>query len=309
MKNLPSTRRLQLFDELARQLNFHRTAEVAGIAQPALTRTIKQLEDEIGFALFTRTTRTTQLTPAGKIFHVRLEQWLRDLDTSIRDCRRMTQEGGQRRMSLGYSAQASQGSMSQQLFRFGLRHNDVELSLRQLPSEVAYEEIASGDLHGAFVLHDSALLDRFKLRSVFLERQALVILCSSTHKLAGRKRIAAHELQRWPIALGSAARWQVFRKSVLSQLADLGVNLRIAYEADDTPLLLEAIAHGNFLGIYGSAIATQLPSSVVARDLKERLGLAISFVYGADAGHALQDLVAFLGDAGTLFPTPTTITT
>ncbi|MBV7482106.1 LysR family transcriptional regulator [Bordetella sp. BOR01] len=297
MEHLPSIRRLQLFEELGRQLNFRRTAEAIGIAQPALTRAIKQLEDELGFELFARTSRSTQLTPAGRILHLRVGQWLQDMDVSIRDCRRLAQGGGRRRLLLGYSAQASQGQMSQYLFRFGLQNSDIELNLRQLPSEAAYEEIAAGDLHGAFVLQDDAALNELDLQSMPVERQEMVVLCSANHPLAGRGKIPAEELHHWELAIGSAARWQVFRRSVLAQLARLGVTPKLAYEADDTPLLLEAIAQGEYLGVYGSSIVGHLPHHLVALTLAEDISLAICFAHRARPAEAVCDLLGFLSEA------------
>jgi len=298
MGHLPSIRRLQLFDELGRQLNFRKTAEAIGIAQPALTRAIKQLEDELGFELFARTSRTTQLTPAGRILHLRVRQWLQDMDASIRDCRRLAQGEGRRRLLLGYSAQASQGQMSQHLFRFGLQHSDIELNLRQLPSEAAYQEIAAGDLHGAFVLQDDAALAELDLQSVPVERQAMVVLCSAGHPLAGRGQVSVDVLNQWELAIGSAARWQVFRRSVLSQLASLGVTPRLAYEADDTPLLLEAIAQGEYLGVYGSSIAGHLPPHLVALPLTENVEFSICFAHRARPADAVCDLLEFLRRLG-----------
>lgn len=298
MGHLPSIRRLQLFDELGRQLNFRRTADAIGIAQPALTRAIRQLEEELGFELFVRTSRNTQLTPAGRILHLRVQQWLQDMEASITDCRRLAHGGGGRRLLLGYSAQASQGQMSQRLFRFGLQHNDIELNLRQLPSEAAYEEIAAGDLHGAFVLQDDATLKALDLRFVPVERQAVVVLCSASHPLASRRRIPANELNHWELAIGSAARWQIFRRSVLSQLAGLGVAPRLAYEADDTPLLLEAIAQGEYLGVYGSSIVGHLPHHLVALSLAENIEFSVGFAHRARPAGAVCDLLKFLGEGG-----------
>lgn len=296
MRSLPSLRRLQLFEQLGCLLSFHRTADAVGIAQPALTRAIRQLEEDVGFALFIRTTRRTQLTPAGQVFHLRVQQWLREMGVVISDCRRLAQGAGGQGLMLGYSAQASHSRMSQLLFQFGLRHPGVDLNLRQLPSEAAYEEIAEGTLDGAFLIHDEEYLKRLALSSVPIERQGIVALCAKSHPLAVSKSVTARTLSQWGVVMGSQTRWQVFRKTVFQQLAMFGVTPRIVYEADDTPLLLEVIAQSDYLGIYGSGIADQLPTSLVALPLRETVELSLCFAYSTSAGDLLKAMALFLQD-------------
>ena len=61
-------RHIRYFIAVAEELHFRRAAEEIGADQPALSRTIRNLESELGVALFVRTNRNVQITNVGKSF-------------------------------------------------------------------------------------------------------------------------------------------------------------------------------------------------------------------------------------------------
>ena len=73
-------RHLVYFREVARQLHFRKAAEALAVAQPALSRSVAQLEEAMGVDLLTRTRRRVELTAAGRAFLDRIEPLLRALD-------------------------------------------------------------------------------------------------------------------------------------------------------------------------------------------------------------------------------------
>ena len=76
--------RLKHFEALARTLHFGRAAAEVGIDQSVLSRSIKRIEDELGFALFERSRGFVALTPAGKLFLDGSRQALDAIDRSSR---------------------------------------------------------------------------------------------------------------------------------------------------------------------------------------------------------------------------------
>jgi LysR family hydrogen peroxide-inducible transcriptional activator len=65
---------VRYFLALCEERNFTRAAKRCGVAQPSLTRAIKQLEDELSGALFYRGKSETRLTKLGKLVHPRMQK-------------------------------------------------------------------------------------------------------------------------------------------------------------------------------------------------------------------------------------------
>ncbi len=78
---------------LARTLNFSRAAEARHVTQPAFSRRIRALEAWAGAALFTRTTHSVELTPAGEHFHNQAQVLTRALHQLRRETREISGRG------------------------------------------------------------------------------------------------------------------------------------------------------------------------------------------------------------------------
>jgi DNA-binding transcriptional LysR family regulator len=94
-------RHLRYFVAVAGELNFTRAAQKLHVAQPALSRQIRQLEDELGVKLLERNHHAVRLTDAGKAFQVEASALLRQSEKAVRVARRPS-EAGTAELNLGY---------------------------------------------------------------------------------------------------------------------------------------------------------------------------------------------------------------
>jgi DNA-binding transcriptional LysR family regulator len=82
-----SFRQLRAFILIAETSSFTRTAEQLHLSQPALSYSIRKLEESMGLQLLARNTRSVELTPAGQHFLPQARRMLRDMDDAVRDAR------------------------------------------------------------------------------------------------------------------------------------------------------------------------------------------------------------------------------
>ena len=92
-------RQLRYFLEVANQLHFRKAAASLFISQPALSRQIKQLEENVGVLLFERDSRKVQLTEAGCFYRDEVHLILQELDRSNRLIKQLAAGGSGRNKS------------------------------------------------------------------------------------------------------------------------------------------------------------------------------------------------------------------
>ncbi len=143
---MTSIRQLRYFVEIAESGSFTAAAEHLYIAQSALSRQIKELEQQLGTPLFERTARQPRLTPAGQTFFERARKLLADLDSA----ERLTQEIGQGlrgSLRLNHSSTVPlTGRLLERLSHYLNANPDVSLEIAQQGSEAQLQDIAEGNL-------------------------------------------------------------------------------------------------------------------------------------------------------------------
>src|SRR5436190_24252630 len=94
-------RHLRYFQAVAEELSFSKAARRLHVAQPALSRTVKDLENHLGVELLARNRRGVALMPAGRVLLHEAALVFEHLDEALRRVRR-TAEGEEGELRLGY---------------------------------------------------------------------------------------------------------------------------------------------------------------------------------------------------------------
>lgn len=191
---MTSIRQLRYFVEIAECGSFSAAAERLYIAQSALSRQIKELEQQLGTPLFERTARLPRLTLAGQAFLERARRLLADLAQAERVTRDIG-EGLQGSLRLNHSSTVPlTGPLLARLGGYLRDNPGVSLEIAQQSSEAQLEDIAAGRLDiGLLRLPVLRQHEGVVLHEVFSE--PLLLAVAAGHPLAIASRVKLEQLR------------------------------------------------------------------------------------------------------------------
>lgn len=208
-------RHLRAFAAVARSRSFTRAAEQLRITQPALTRTVQQLEAAVQVTLLDRTSRHVELTDAGREFYERAERLLADLDLALASVR------SQVIVRLGFSWLLPDPWAQRTVTRFE-EATGHHVALLRVDSSLGALDQGAVDV----ALVRGALPARTALRQVHLFDEARVVICSERSELAARDTVDWSEVAKWPLVVnvvsGTTGPWSWPARDSPEQIIETG---------------------------------------------------------------------------------------
>ncbi len=183
-------RMIKTFQTVVRLGSFQQAAEVLRYSQPTITMHIQKLESDLGTKLLFRG-KTIQLTEAGRVFHERADQLLKDYDSLSSTLSDLVQgEAGQVRF--GISEPTASSRMPGILSDFLRRHPKIQPSLKIGDSKMLNRLVLDEELDFAVCPSPELHVDT-EFEPLLYEPMGLLVYDS--HPLANRKDIMLHELK------------------------------------------------------------------------------------------------------------------
>ncbi|MDZ4298278.1 MAG: LysR family transcriptional regulator [Moraxellaceae bacterium] len=255
---------LNAFLAVAKQNSFSQAAEQLHVTQPAVSKRIQQLEEQLGVKLFDRVGRRVVLTEAGRALLPRAKQWLHELD----DIRRLAQDYAQTAtgelsgtLTMGTSHHIGLHRLPNALRAFSHQHPQVRLDIRFIDSEQAYDAVLSGELELGIVTLPPELDERLISQVIWPDPLAFVV--AANHPLAQLARqqchIDASDLANHPAILPST---NTFTRQIAEAMFQReGLRLQVHLETN----YLETIKMMVSIGLGWSVLpATMCDQDVIA---------------------------------------------
>jgi DNA-binding transcriptional LysR family regulator len=258
-------RHLVYFREVARQLHFRKAAETLAVAQPALSRSVAQLEKAMGVDLLNRTRRKVELTAAGKAFLERIEPLLRGLAAVPADIQALA--GGQAgQVRVAFTGLAMATVLPGILREFNRRYPGIRVELNESPTSAQLESLKTGEIACGFFHPDAATMPGLSTKLLLQEKNG--VLLPAEHPLAKARKLRLRDLGATPFVMFPRAHNPGFYDRVLAAFAQAGVTPRIADEVWPRANAIGLVRAGLGATFMAPSEAKQLPDEVVFRPLE-----------------------------------------
>ncbi|MGU3661744.1 LysR family transcriptional regulator [Methylobacterium fujisawaense] len=172
--------------------NFTKAAERCSVTQPALTRAIQKLEDELGGLLFSRERGHVHLTDLGRLLEPELSGMIAGRDRAKRAASRFLRlEGAQ--LTLGVMCTIGPMRFVGFLNQFRMAHPGIELTLIEgIPARLS-EMLLVGELDVAIMAQPDGFCDALRASPVYEER--FTVACGQLHDFARRNAISIRDME------------------------------------------------------------------------------------------------------------------
>ena len=259
-------RHLRYFVAVGEEEHFGRAAERLHVVQPALTRQVRQLEEELGCALFERLKWGVRLTEAGKSFLDEARRLLSDLGRGV-ERTRLVAQGKVGRLRVAFSEAATYGGeeLPSILRHFRGGWPDVRLDLSPSTSLSAVEQVRNREVDVAFVYIPPSNPRELGSHTISVER--VVLALPQAHPLVTRKRLSLRDLNDEPLIVPPRTAATVVYDAVLSACRTAGVRLKVAQEVASYTTMLSLVAGGIGLSFVVESAERTKPDGVVLRDI------------------------------------------
>jgi len=254
---------LQAIVALAETLHFGRAADRLHVSQPALSKRIRRIEEEVGGPLFARRYRDVRLTEAGRLLAERGRRLLEESAAALALAQRAAR-GEAGLLRIGFGIASILGLLPGVLLRFRRAHPDVQLHLRDMSTPEQIAALGAGEIDVGFVrlpVSDS----RIVVRPVLDERLVAALGPRSPWK----PRLGLRSVASEPFIIIARARSASFYNHALSICAASGFAPRVVQEANELFTVLSLVGAGLGVSLVPRSAALMRLPGVRFRDVKQ----------------------------------------
>jgi len=231
-------RHLKYFVAVAESLNLSKASTIVNITQPALSRQIRDLEEEVGVALFRRLSSGVALTEQGQVFLVAVRKILLAADDAVRAATNVGVHKPQR-LRIGVEPDIASPRFFKILSEYGESDANTEIEIVEAPQRTLVEQIRSESLECALL--SSRRIDLTEEYEVLqLERNKVSVMLSAHHRYSSSLQIDLASLEGENLVM--------FTDRYTRNNRVLGVNLcrRVGF---DPPRIIEVSSYCALVGL------------------------------------------------------------
>lgn len=263
-------KQLQQFVTLARNLNFRRSADQLGIAQPALSVSLRHLERELGVELFNRGRHGVALTEAGAAALPEAQQVL-DRVQRLRQQARAGSEGEVGIVRLGFVGTAAYDLLPKALIALRSRNPGVQVDLHEstsqkLQAELFEDKVDIGIARFPMQVPDGLTLDQ-------IDVDVIGVALPSGHPLTRETRVEMAALAGEPFIFPSSTQSSNLFHALMSRCLVAGFTPRVLQEVSHIQTIIGLVQGGVGIALLPEQIGKAFWKRIAFRPLTEKVNL------------------------------------
>ena len=288
-------RNLRALVEVVRRDGFSAAARTLHATQPTISKSIRQLEDELGATLLERLGHGVRLTPAGEIVYRRALSMLAERDSMRGE---LDELRGLRRgeLRLGLPPLGSNTLFAPLFARYRRRYPDIDIRLMEHGSQALEDHLLAGEIELAGSL--LPVPEAFDWQPV--RREPLMVLLPPGHPAGRRRKVSLADLRETPFILFEEG--FALNRRILDGCQRSGFQPIEAARSGQTDFIVALVAAGQGLALLPRMIAEQRRHPEVQYVLLDEPDIdwhmALVWRRGGFLSHAAQAWLALAREAG-----------
>ena len=261
-------RHLRYFVAVAEELSFGRAARRLHIAQPPLSRQIRDLERDVGAPLFDRGSRGVTLTAAGRAFLPEARLTLAQAERAQRTAQRAAQ-GETGRLRVGFVEAATHSGILPDVLGFFRMHLPaIGLSLLEMDSAQQAEALRESRIDLGLIGSIPPDAERW-LHTETVYADPLVLAVPEDHPLGGRRRFTLADLAAESFVLVPRYASPVLHDDIIARCREAGFSPRIAQEAAGWHTTVSLVSAGVGIAFVPQSLARLTRTGVAYRTIRD----------------------------------------
>lgn len=252
-----TSRQLEYFLAVARELNFTKAAESMYVSQTAVTQQIKVLEEQLGVNLFERTKRTVTLTPAGKVFQSEAIGIMNRMNMAAQRTREIS-NGFAGSLTVGFTVGIGNTNISERIQAFNQEYPNIAMKFYNLSPSMLLKQLKEGSVDLAFMpMFEEEYYQGIEYQ--YVAKDKMVVVLPTNHHLAQNPSIHWTDLKDERLIMAATTNSEVGEdKKILENMRRMGVKPNIVANIEDVETIFFMISANMGLTILPAYMAAPI---------------------------------------------------
>lgn len=280
MTDIPSIRKLQYVLTVARELHFRKAAEKLNIAQPSLSRQVRECEEAVGFEIFRRDNHFVSMTRAGRAFVKDIEQILQGLDADLQRAIERGQAISRQIASECTIAHSPFASTRMRHIALKLQKRafpHLQLRLRIFPTNELLKAIESEQVHAGITF---APIEHSRLAVIPIRRERWFAIVPAKGRFSSLQKMSIGHLKGLPLISNGADRGHpsLFRQ-LAAECTSNGLRFKFVADVTSPSEAFDLVKNRAGFVLFPEGACEDLPKDVRAVHITDLAPLEAVFVH------------------------------